>query len=49
MFYKDLQHLKKVSKTKKDMILVDDNTISVGNNYPFSLAIKQFEGNQNDR
>lgn len=49
MFYKDLKHLKRVSKTKKDMILVDDNTISVGNNYPYSIAIKEFEGDQSDK
>lgn len=31
------------------MILVDDNTISIGHNYPFAIRIKQFEGDQQDR
>lgn len=31
------------------MILVDDNTVSIGHNYPFSIKIKEFEGDQKDR
>lgn len=31
------------------MILIDDNTVSVGHNYPFSIKIKEFEGDQKDR
>lgn len=39
-FFKDLKHLKKVSKNKSEMILVDDNTVSIGHNYPFAIKIK---------
>lgn len=48
-YYKDLKHLKKVSKCKGEMILVDDNGVSVGHNYPFSMKIKEFEGDQSDK
>lgn len=48
-FYKDLKHIKTLSKERKDMILVDDNTYSVSHNYPFAVAIKEFEGNQSDK
>jgi len=30
------------------MILVDDNSESIKQNYPFSVKIEAFEGNQND-
>lgn len=48
-FYKDLKHLKKVAKSRSDMILVDDNTVSIGHNYPFAIKIKEFEGDQTDK
>lgn len=31
------------------MILIDDNTVSIGHNYPFAIKIKEFEGDQADR
>ena len=48
VFYKDLKHLKKVSKVNADMILVDDNKVSIGHNYPFAIQIEEFEGRQQD-
>jgi TFIIF-interacting CTD phosphatase-like protein len=39
-FYKDLKHLKKITKNNTEMILVDDNTVSIGHNYPFAIKIK---------
>lgn len=30
------------------MFLIDDNSDSIDNNYPFALKIKAFEGNQED-
>lgn len=41
--------MKKMAKTKAEMILIDDNTVSVGHNYPFSIKIKEFEGDQSDK
>jgi hypothetical protein len=46
---KDLRSLKKNLKTKSDMILVDDNSESIRHNYPFSVKINAFEGDQNDK
>jgi TFIIF-interacting CTD phosphatase-like protein len=40
VFYKDLKHLKKMIKMNSEMILIDDNTVSVGHNYPFAIKIK---------
>ena len=48
-YYKDLKHLKKVSKVRGDMILVDDNKTSVCHNYPFAVQIEEFEGQQEDK
>jgi TFIIF-interacting CTD phosphatase-like protein len=39
---KDLKYLKKILKTKQEMILVDDNTLSVETNYPFAIKIDAF-------
>ena len=46
---KDLKHLKKVSKNKREMVLIDDNKFSIEKNYPFALQIDPFEGEQSDR
>jgi hypothetical protein len=46
---KDLRYLKKTLREKTDMILVDDNLDSIRNNYPFSVAVEAFEGNQQDK
>ncbi len=43
---KDLKYLKKTLKIKEQMFLVDDNTDSINNNYPFALKINAFEGRQ---
>ena len=46
---KDLKYLKKMLKTKQEMVLVDDNILSVETNYPYSIRIEPFEGNQQDQ
>lgn len=46
---KDLKHLKKVLRSKQEMVLVDDNCISIEKNYPFAIQVKAFEGEQSDR
>jgi RNA polymerase II subunit A small phosphatase-like protein len=45
---KDLRFLKKASRVKEQMFLVDDNVDSINNNYPFALRIAPFEGSQQD-
>ena len=45
---KDLKYLKKSSKVKEQMFLVDDNLDSINNNYPFAVKIFAFEGCQTD-
>ena len=47
-YIKDLKLIKKLTKEKRQMILVDDNIESTNKNYPFSVNIKAFEGDQND-
>lgn len=39
---KDLRHLKRASKSKSEMILVDDNEHSINHNYPFAVKVKAF-------
>jgi len=46
---KDLKHIKKLIRSKQEMILVDDNSLSIEKNYPFAIQIKAFEGNQADK
>ena len=46
---KDLKHIKKVIRSKQEMILVDDNSLSIERNYPFAIQIKAFEGDQRDQ
>ena len=46
---KDLRYLKKITKCKNEMILIDDNSDSINNNYPFALKIDAFEGDQSDK
>jgi TFIIF-interacting CTD phosphatase-like protein len=46
---KDLKYLKKVLRTKQEMVLVDDNSLSIEKNYPFAIQVKSFEGEQDDR
>ena len=48
-FIKDLRYLKKSSRINKEMILVDDNSDSVSQNYPFAIKVKAFEGDQGDK
>lgn len=45
---KDLKYLKKTLRVKEQMFLVDDNSDSINNNYPFALRIEPFEGKQED-
>lgn len=45
---KDLKYLKKTIKTKQEMVLVDDNMLSIEKNYPFAIEAKAFEGDQQD-
>ncbi len=46
---KDLKYLKKTMRTKQEMVLVDDNILSIDRNYPFAVQVKAFEGEQADR
>jgi TFIIF-interacting CTD phosphatase-like protein len=46
---KDLKYLKKTIKTKQEMVLVDDNMLSIEKNYPFAIEAKAFEGDQQDQ
>lgn len=48
-YVKDLKYLKKTMKTKQEMVLVDDNILSIDRNYPFAVQVKAFEGEQADR
>ena len=41
---KDLKHLRKSTRSKAEMVLVDDNSLSIERNYPFAVQIKAFEG-----
>ena len=45
---KDLKFLKKSSRVKEQMFLVDDNVDSINYNYPFAVRVTPFEGQQND-
>jgi TFIIF-interacting CTD phosphatase-like protein len=46
---KDLKHLRRTIRSKQEMILVDDNRLSIEKNYPFAIEAKAFEGEQDDR
>lgn len=46
---KDLKYLKKTLKSKQEMVLVDDNHMSIENNYPFAIKIQPYEGSQMDQ
>ena len=46
---KDLKHIKRIIKSKQEMVLVDDNSLSIERNYPFAIQVKPFEGDQNDQ
>lgn len=46
---KDLKHLKKTIRTKQEMVLVDDNSLSIEKNYPFAIQASAFEGDQKDK
>lgn len=45
---KDLKYLKKASRVKEQMFLVDDNADSINYNYPFAVRVAPFEGKQTD-
>ena len=46
---KDLKYLKKTLRTKQEMVLVDDNHLSINKNYPFAIQAEPFEGDQKDQ